>query len=158
MEINIEERKQHAVDNFKTGYNCSQAVFLAFADIFELDERIARQISAPFGGGMGRLGEVCGALSGAFMTVGLKYPVDLPGDKMAKAENYKAVQRVAAPFREKFGSIICRDLLDAKKEKPGINPNDPNAEYFTKKPCAYFVAEAAESLGLELRKAVMGIE
>lgn len=150
MNINIEERKQKAIDNFKAGYNCSQAVFMAYSDLFEIDEKLAKQISAPFGGGMGRLGEVCGALSGAFMSVGLRYPADNPNDKTAKAENYKAVQRVAEPFRQKFGTIVCRDLLDAKRQKLEPNPSDPNSEFFAKRPCARFVAEAAEILGKEL--------
>jgi C_GCAxxG_C_C family probable redox protein len=147
MNINIEERRNQAIENFKAGYNCSQAVFLAYSDLFELDEKLAKQISAPFGGGMGRLGEVCGALSGAFMAVGLRYPADNPEDKDAKAFNYKMVQRVAAPFKDKFGTIICRDLLDAKRMTFEPNPADPQAGFLAKRPCARFVAEAAEILG-----------
>lgn len=152
MEIKIEERKQQAIDNFIAGYNCSQAVFMAYTDLFDIDEKLAKQISAPFGGGMGRMGEVCGALSGAFMSIGLRYPADDPGDKTAKAENYKAVQRVAEPFRQKFGSIICRDLLDVKRQKTQHDPAEANSELFAKRPCARFVAEAAVSLGNELIK------
>lgn len=150
MNINIEERKQRAVDNFIAGYNCAQSVFLAYSDLFEIDDKLAKRISAPFGGGMGRLREVCGALSGAFMVVGLRYPADDPEDKLAKSGNYKAVQRVAEPFRDKFGSIVCRDLLDIKRQKDNPIPSDRNAEYYAKRPCARFVAEAAEILGREL--------
>ncbi len=150
MNIDIDQRRQCAVNNFKAGYNCAQSVFLAYSDLFEIDNKLAKQISAPFGGGIGRLGEVCGALSGAFMAIGLHYPADDHNDKAAKSANYKAVQRVAAPFKEKFGTIICRDLLDAKRQKFEPNPADPNSEFLAKRPCARFVAEAAEIVGKEL--------
>ncbi len=151
MNIDIEERKQRALDNFTAGYNCAQSVLLAYSDLFELDDKTAKIVSAPFGGGMGRLREVCGALSGAFMAVGLRYPADDPDDKVAKAENYAAVQRISEPFRTKFGSIICRELLDIKRQKDIPTPSDRNAEYYAKRPCARFVAEAAEILGEELK-------
>lgn len=150
MNIDIDERRQRAVNNFKAGYNCSQSVFLAYSDLFDIDDKLAKQISAPFGGGMGRLREVCGALSGAFMAIGLRYPADDPDNKTAKTENYKAVQRVADSFREKFGSIICRDLLDIKRQKDDPIPSDRNSEYYAKRPCARFVAVAAEIVGKEL--------
>lgn len=150
MTIDISERRQCAIENFQSGYNCAQAVFLAYSDIYNVENKLAKQLSAPFGGGMGRMREVCGALSGAFMLVGLKYPADNPEDKAAKMENYAAVQRVAAPFKEKHGTIICRELLDAKRAKPEADANDPFGGYLAKNPCARFVAEMAEIIGKEL--------
>ena len=148
--IDITERRQRAIENFRTGYNCAQAVFLAYSDIYNVEEKLAKQLAAPFGGGIGRMREVCGALSGAFMLVGLKYPADDPENKEAKMENYAAVQRVAAPFREKHGTIICRELLDAKRAKPETDLADPFGEYLAKNPCARFVADTAEIIGREL--------
>ncbi|WP_243348211.1 C-GCAxxG-C-C family protein [Parabacteroides sp. FAFU027] len=150
ISIDITERRQRAIENFRAGYNCAQAVFLAYSDIYHVEEKLAKQLAAPFGGGMGRMREVCGALSGAFMLVGLKYPADDPENKEAKMENYAAVQRVATPFREKHGTIICRELLDAKRAKPEADLADPFGEYLAKNPCARFVADTAEIIGREL--------
>ncbi len=150
MTRKIKDRKQRAANYFLSGYNCAQSVLLAYADLFQLDETLAKRLSAPFGGGMGRMREVCGALSGAFMLVGLKYPADDPEDKAAKTENYTAVQRVAEQFRTKFGSIICRDLLQLKQLKEGPIPNERSKEYYTERPCLRFVEEAAEIIGEEL--------
>jgi C_GCAxxG_C_C family probable redox protein len=150
MQINIEERKQKAVAYFKEGYNCSQSVVLAYADVFELDEELAKRISAPFGGGMGRLREVCGAVSGMFMLMGFQYPASDPTDKVAKTVNYAAVQRTANEFKTKFGSIICANLLDIKRQPQTAEPSDRNAEYYAKRPCAELVAYAAEIVGKEI--------
>jgi len=150
MEINIEERKEKAVGYFKEGYNCAQAVLLAFADVYDLDTETAGRISASFGGGMGRMREVCGAVSGMFMVMGLQYPATDPTDKESRTANYASVQRTANAFSNRFGTIICRDLLDVKRQKESPEPSDRNAEYYAKRPCARFVAEAAEITAREL--------
>ncbi len=150
MEINIEERKEKAVALFKEGYNCSQSVFLAYADVFSVDEELAKKFSAPFGGGMGRLREVCGAVSGMFMLMGFRYPHTNPNDKPSKTETYKAVQRTATAFKDKFGTLICADLLAIRRAPQDPTPSDRNAEYYAKRPCARFVAEAAGIVGEEL--------
>ena len=151
MEINIEERKEKAVAYFNEGYNCAQSVFLAYSDLYDLNEEFAKKISAPFGAGMGRLREVCGAVSAMFMVLGFKYPATDPAEKATKAANYAAVQRTAAVFKEKFGSIVCADLLQIKRSPQEPTPSDRNAEYYAKRPCARFVAEAAEIVGKELQ-------
>ncbi len=80
MDINIEERVQKAVDLFKSGYNCSQSVFLAYNDLFAIEDTLAATLLAPLGGGMGRLREVCGAVSASFMIIGLKCLVQKQDD------------------------------------------------------------------------------
>ncbi len=150
MDINIDERKEKAVALFKEGYNCAQSVFLAYSDLYNVDEELAKTFSAPFGGGMGRLREVCGAASGMFMLMGFKYPHIDPKDKASKTENYKAVQRTAAAFKDKFGTLICADLLAIKRSPQDPTPSDRTEEYYAKRPCARFIAEAAGIVGEEL--------
>lgn len=148
--INISERKDKAVAYFEEGYNCAQAVFLAYSDLYEIEPELAKKLSASFGGGMGRMREVCGACSGMFMLMGMQYPANDPTDKDAKAANYAAVQRTAAAFKQKFGTIICAELLDVKRQAQIPMPSERNAEYYAKRPCARFVAEAAEIVGVEI--------
>jgi len=150
IEFDIEERRNRAVDYFKEGYNCAQSVTMAYCDLFGLDIEMAKKLSAPFGGGMGRLREMCGAASGMFLLVGLKYPVTDPEDKASKHENYAAVQRTAKAFKDHFGSYICADLLQLKRAPQDPSPSDRNAEYYLKRPCARCVAVAAEVIGNEL--------
>lgn len=151
--INIKERRDTAVENFKSGYNCAQSVFLAYSDLYGVDVNFAKKISAPFGGGMGRLREMCGAASGMFMICGLQYPADNPADKEAKTENYAAVQRCAAAFKAQFGDYICANLIKVKRHPQNPAPSDRNAEYYAKRPCAFFVAKAADIIGRELNVA-----
>lgn len=91
----IEERTQKAIDFFEQGYNCSQSVLMAYADLYGIDQETATKFASSFGGGMGRLREVCGAVSGMFMVLGLHYPATDVTDKKAKIINYEAVQRTA---------------------------------------------------------------
>lgn len=151
--IDIEERVGRAKDLFKSGYNCSQSVFIAYADIFGLDEKLAANISASLGGGMGRLREVCGAVSGSFLLVGLKYTVDDPSDKEAKAKNYAIVQELASKFRERNGSIICRDLLGLTSGiKESSVPSERTEEYYKHRPCAEYIGIAARIIGEKLNE------
>ncbi len=150
--MTIEERKNKAVDYFMNGYNCAQSVLLAYADVFEMDETLAAKISSSFGGGMGRMREVCGAVSGMAMVLGLAGKADNPNDHIAKTENYTSVQQCANTFKEKFGSIICADLLTKKREVEMPEPSDRNAEYYAKRPCAKAVAYAAETVGKYLQE------
>lgn len=152
MQINIEERKEKALQLFKEGYNCSQSVFCAYADLFGVEPELAKQLTSSFGGGMGRMREVCGAMSGSFLLLGLRYPASDPADKAAKTENYASVQRVAGVFKSRFGSIICRELLDVKRQKESPVPSDRDAEYYAKRPCARLVVAAAEIVGKEMSR------
>lgn len=150
-----ERRVDKAVRLFKEGYNCSQAVFGAFADKYGMDEATALKLSSSFGGGMGRMREVCGAVSGMALVVGLETGSADGSDKDQKAYNYQVMRELADEFKKENGSIICRELLGldktvdekTKQEMIGSNkPQERTGEYYKKRPCVELVAQAAEIL------------
>lgn len=151
IQIDIEERRRRAVDYFTQGYNCAQSVLLAYADVFNLEPELVKRLAGSFGGGMGRLREVCGAVSGMFMILGLHYSAVNPHEKAVKTANYAAVQRAAQAFKDQFGTINCRELLGIKRQKESYVPSDRTAEYYATRPCARFVGEAAAIVGRELQ-------
>ena len=143
-EKDIEARVEKARALFQEGYNCAQAVFLTYSDMFGMDTALAAQLTASFGGGMGRMREVCGTVSGMAMIAGLMEPANDPKDKEAKARNYALVREFADAFRQKNGSIICRELL-------GLDKKEGNASVAPRKrPCVEFVATAARIVGEKL--------
>lgn len=148
----IEKRSEQAVAYFKQGYNCAQSVYMAYADVFGMDKDLAARIIAPLGGGMGRLREVCGAVSGMFLVAGLKHPADNPTDHEAKTRNYAAVQRLAEKFKQENGSIVCRDLLGLNVKKEDPTPEPRTEAYYKKRPCAEYVRIAATLAGEELNE------
>lgn len=130
---------------FLEGYNCSQAVLLAFAEDLGIEKKTAVMISSGFGGGIGRMREVCGAVSGMVMAAGLKYGSDNPKNFEAKKELYKEIQKLAEEFRKDNGSIICKELLGlSEKEKITSTPEKRTAEYYKKRPCPELVKFAAD--------------
>ena len=131
-----------AMELFVEGYNCAQAVAVAFCDITGLDEKTTARMVSPYGGGMGRLREVCGAVSGMFFVLGYLYGYDNADADETKKELYGRVQDLAGQFREKCGSIICRELLDNPPSDP--NPSPRTAAYYKNRPCAILVKTAAE--------------
>lgn len=137
-------KKETAIQLFKEGYSCAQAVLLAFTNELELDKQTAARIASSFGGGMGRLREVCGAFSGLLMAAGLKFGPSDPKDIQAKTAHYTLVQKLAAEFKEKNGSIICRELLGLSGQAQSPRPEARTAEYYKKRPCAEMVGCAAE--------------
>lgn len=140
----MSEKVEKARQLFIEGYNCSQAVVGAFCEDLGLDFETAIKLSSSFGGGMGRLREVCGAVSGIFMLAGLKYGYTSPTDSNAKARHYKLIQEIAEKFRQKHGSIICRELLDEKLKAITYIPSERNAEYYKTRPCLILVETAAQ--------------
>lgn len=124
---------------FHEGYNCAQAVLVAFDDVTGLDERTAARIASPFGAGMGRLREVCGAFSGALMVLGLQQGPSQPGDMEAKRHVYADVQELAEKFRGRHGTIVCGELLGLRP-KPGA----PAGGKPHKPPCPVLVHTAAD--------------
>lgn len=148
----IEKRSEQAVAYFKQGYNCAQSVYMAYADVFGMDKDLAARIIAPLGGGMGRLREVCGAVSGMFLVAGLKHPADNPADHEAKTRNYAAVQRLAEKFRQQNGSIVCRELLGLAVRKEDPTPEPRTDAYYKRRPCAEYVRIAATLAGEELNE------
>lgn len=139
-------RKERAMKNFTDGYNCAQSVVLAFSDLLELDEETLSRLSCSFGGGMGRLREVCGSVSGMFMVAGLLYGYDGPETGKVKAEHYARIQELAHRFEEKNGSIICRELLGLNVKHDASTPSARTAEYYRKRPCKELIGMAAEIL------------
>ena len=139
----MSEHTDKAKALFLEGYNCSQAVLCAFEDITGFDRETAARLASSFGGGMGRMREVCGAVSGALMVLGLAEGYADPKDPEAKKAHYHRVQEFAAHFKEKNGSIICRELLAGSGAKPGNEPESRTEAYYKKRPCAELVADAA---------------
>lgn len=139
-------RREKAMQLFEEGYNCSQSVFLAFEDLHGIDRETAAKLSSSFGGGMGRLREVCGTVSGMFLTFGLLYGYDSPKAYDKKAEHYKRIQELAAEFEKRNGSIICRELLGLSVKKDAPVPERRTEEYYKKRPCGELVGDAAEIL------------
>lgn len=138
-------RSEKAKELFKSGYNCSQSVLGVFAEELGMDFETAMMISSPFGGGMGRMREVCGTVSGMFMAAGLIYGVK-NSDAKAKGELYKKIQELANRFREQNGSIICRELLEGVTSSNTPIPSARTDEYYKKRPCVELVGDAVEIL------------
>lgn len=132
---------------FREGYNCAQSVLLAFEDITGLEKDTALRLSSSFGGGLGRMREVCGAVSGAVMVLGLVHGYSDPENHQAKKEHYALVQEFARRFKEKNGSIICRELLKGSNVKEGNVPEARTEEYYHKRPCGELCRQAAEIVG-----------
>ena len=134
-DFDLEERVNRAVQNFEAGYNCAQSVFLAYSDIFELDMETAKKMSVSFGGGVGRMREICGTVSAMAMLAGFKYPVQDISDQEARTR-----------------TIICRNLLppeDAAATTPA--PAARTQEYYKKRPCGRFVGDSARIAGRMLK-------
>ena len=132
-----------AEELFVEGYNCAQAVALAFSDKTGLDKETTLKIASSFGGGFGRLREVCGAVSGMCMVAGLLYGYDDISDKDAKMNHYALVQKLAGKFSDEAGSIVCRELLGREGKESPV-PEDRTKEYYKTRPCARMVGLAAK--------------
>lgn len=137
-------RSQRAMELFQQGYNCAQAVLGAFCEELGMDLEAAVKISSSFGGGMGRLHEVCGAVSGMFMVAGLKYGYTSPTDTEAKRAHYRRIQALAGRFEQENGSIVCRNLLGLADGKSGVHPGERVERPKKKRPCVELVGHAAE--------------
>ena len=135
---------QKAEALFYEGYNCAQSVLLAFGDITGLDEKTAAALSSSFGGGLGRLREVCGAVSGASMVLGILRGYDDPTDAEAKKAHYHLIQEFTERFRKANGSIVCRELLSGVSTVEGNYPEARTESYYKKRPCPKLVFQAAE--------------
>ena len=150
-EEEIAKRVERAKELFKQGFNCSQAVCAACADLYGMDEEMALRVAASFGGGIGRMRQTCGAACGMFILAGLENGSAIPGDAEGKKNNYALVQDLAAKFKDENGSLICAELLSGtRNQEPGARTNkwdDPTPaprteEYYKKRPCVEMVASA----------------
>lgn len=138
------DRAMYAAELFLKGYNCAQAITVAFADVTGLSPELSAKMAASFGGGMGRMREVCGAVSGMLMVAGILYGYDQPDDGQIKKDHYALVQDLAGQFREQVGSIVCRDILKNPPSDP--NPTPRTEEFYRQRPCVRMVILAAQIL------------
>ncbi|MBQ3559483.1 MAG: C_GCAxxG_C_C family protein [Agathobacter sp.] len=145
-------RKEKAMQSFLDGYNCAQCMILAFEDMLTIDVDTALKIASPFGGGMGRLREVCGSVSGMFMVLGFIKGYNEPGDYEGKKELYEHIQELARRYEADNGSIICRELLGLDVKKEAATPEKRTEEYYKKRPCAEKIGSAAEILEKYLKE------
>lgn len=142
---NVDERVALAVELFKSGFNCSQSVVAAFADLYGYSREEALRMSASFGGGIGRMRQTCGAACGMFLLAGLETGSTDPTDKAGKAANYALVQNLAAQFKAENGSLICAELLGlAPNSATPPTPEARTEQYYAKRPCVKMVETAAK--------------
>lgn len=140
----MEDRIEKSKALFKSGYNCSQSVVAAFADLYGLTPEQALKMAASFGGGIGRMRLTCGAACGLFLLAGLETGSTDPSDRSGKAANYALVQKLAAIFRERNGSLQCGELLGLSRSEPvSPDPENRTPRYYAKRPCMQIVEEAA---------------
>jgi C_GCAxxG_C_C family probable redox protein len=142
----MEMRVRRAVDNFMQGYGCCQSVLAAFADIYGLDDVMAKKIAAGFGGGVGRMRMMCGAVSAMVMLAGLHCGQTEGSDREGKSACYKVVQHLLEKSKEQNGSVICAEILGLKgheKAKSSYVASERTAEYYRTRPCAAKVESAA---------------
>lgn len=152
MKENEKTRGELAGEYFLSGYNCSQSVVKAFADLIPVDAETLLKMSSSFGGGMGRLREVCGTVSGSFLILGALYGYDGPETGEKKAVHYARIQEFARAYEEKQGSIVCRELLGLKEKRQAPTPEARTAEYYKKRPCKELAVFAADLLEAYIRE------
>lgn len=150
--MNENNYAEKAMSLFREGYNCTQAVVGTFVDELEIDFDTAMKLASSFGGGMGRLREVCGAVSGMFIIAGLKFGYSDPKDKELKTKHYKLIQELADKFKKDHPSIVCRELLGLDQKKESYVPDDRTENYYKKRPCVQIVGKAAEIIGEYLQE------
>jgi C_GCAxxG_C_C family probable redox protein len=137
---------ERAIDLFNHGYSCSQAVVGAFCEETGMDFETAMKLTSSFGAGMGRLREVCGAVTGMFMVAGLLYGFSNPANKEKRVEHYKLIQSLAQQFKDEYGSIICRELTGLSTDPHRLIPEERKGEYAKKRSCVEMVGQAATML------------
>ncbi len=136
-------KAENAVQCFKIGFNCSQAIFSTYSEQLGLDTATALKIACPFGSGMGRMAETCGAVTGAYMLIGLKYGKYLPEDNVAKEKSFQLLKEFTDKFNEIHGSICCRDLLKYDMSTPnGLSYIKENGLWDSL--CPIFIRDAAQ--------------
>lgn len=148
--MQVMTKRQIAEQNFLSGYNCTQAVVMAFADELGVDKDVLLKVSSSFGGGFGRMREVCGAVSAMGIVAGLLKGCDFSVSGIeAKGRHYALIQKLAGEFKEINGSIVCRELLGAKLAATNPQPDERTPEYYKSRPCAKLVGDMAEIIEKE---------
>ena len=139
-------RKELAMNYFKEGFNCTQAVVLAFEDLTGLDKSTLLKLSSSFGGGFGRMREICGSISGMGIILGILYGYDDSSSREDKSAHYARIQEISKKFEEKNGSIVCRELLGLAQKHDNPVPEARTEGYYKKRPCVELVGDSAEIL------------
>lgn len=151
METTTTNHADRAAALFLSGYNCAQSVMGAFCDVTGMDFATAMRLSSSFGGGMGRMREVCGTVSSMLMIAGILWGYEGTGEGGEKAAHYTRVQHLAAEFKAVHGTIICRELIAGLKKDSSPIPEPRTEQYYKERPCVRFVRTAAEILDRELQ-------
>ena len=141
---------EKACKNFHEGYNCAQSVLLAFSDVIGFDKETTLKLSSSFGGGMGRLREVCGAVSSMFMVAGILKGYTTPNDDEIKGNHYALIQDLGNEFKAKCGSFICRDILGLEEGADSPTPSKRTEQYYQERPCENCIKIAAEIIETKL--------
>lgn len=136
-------RVTEAVKTFEAGYTCAQSVFVTYADLFGMDKETALKLTSPMGGGIGRMREVCGAVSAMALLAGLKEGNTDPSNEEGKERIYRLTRQMAEKFKEKHETIICRELLGIEGMEKSAKPSVRTAEYYSERPCSRLVATAS---------------
>lgn len=140
----MESRVEEAVKTFESGYTCAQSVFVTYADLFGIDRRTALKLTSPMGGGIGRMREVCGAVSSMALLAGLKEGNTDPANEEGKERIYLLTRQLAEKFRQRHGTIICRELLGIEGMEKSAKPSERTESYYAARPCSKLVRTAAE--------------
>lgn len=147
----VNEYANLASDNFKLGYNCCQSVVLAFEDLLDIDKDTLARLTSGFGAGMGKMREVCGAVSGMFMVASILKGYNSPTATVEKVDTYAMIMQLGEEFKKEFGTIICRELLNLDPDGNPV-PSERTPDYYTKRPCADMCKECARILAEYLTK------
>ena len=146
--IDVKERMKRAEEYFVKGFNCAQSVVAAYADLYGYTEEQALKLSAGMGGGMGRLRLTCGAVAGMAILAGMECGSTDANDREGKSANYKVVQELVSRFQKIYGTIICSELLQLKKDTPlTYEASERTAEYYKSRPCLNQVITCAKIFG-----------
>ena len=140
----MKSRVEQATATFEEGYTCAQSVFSTYADLFGMDRETALKLSSPMGGGLGRMREVCGAVSAMALLAGLKEGNTDPANEEGKEKIYLLTRQMAEKFREQFGTIVCRELLGIEGMEESAKPSVRTQQYYQERPCLQLIAAAAK--------------
>lgn len=136
-------RIKQAVETFESGYTCAQSVFATYADLFGLNRETALKLASPMGAGVGRMREICGVVSAMALLAGLKEGNTDPENEEGKERIYLLTRQMADRFKEKNGTIICRELLGIEGREESAKPSARTKEYYASRPCSRLVADAS---------------
>ena len=139
-------RRELAINYFKEGYNCSQSVVMAFKDVLSIDAKQLCKVASPFGGGISRMRETCGAVTGMVLVLGNLIGDDTPEMGGKKHELYKNTQEILKIFENKYGSLTCRRLLNLEVKHDDPKPSERDHSFFMNRPCPELIGGAVEIL------------